>query len=314
MMKFLLTPGLCFIACLALSQKLTGDHYRKEITFTNDNDAYLFNKYDAFYTNGLFLKFSVAGEKRGHKVIRSYELGQMIYTPLIRKIYFPDDIDRPFCGYLFTKYTTRTFLPGQAMLQYSATLGIVGPASLGEAMQNAYHRIFGYSQFTGWQYQVRNELGVDLGIGYARTVWDNNSWLKLVPSGHLSLGSTFTNAKAGIYTILGAFEKNDNSVMWQAGINRNPVKTRRKYELFLYWYPQLIYQRYNATVEGGLFNKEAGAQLADITPWMYQQNLGLCYASGRWTTRLEIIYQSKEAELQKRSQQYVSLQAGYRMH
>jgi lipid A 3-O-deacylase len=299
---------------LAQAQENETDLFRKEWTFTNENDAYQFNKHDAFYTNGLFLKLAVAGTGKKHKIISSYSIGQMIYTPLIRKTYFPEDIDRPYCGYLFTRYDRTAFLPGEAMLQYSATLGIVGPASLGEAMQNSYHKMFGYARFAGWQYQVRNELGLDLGINYARTIWEDSTWIKLIPSAQLTLGNTFTNGKLGMYTVLGIFEKNGNSALWNARIHDEATDTQKKYELFFYWYPQVILQGYNATVEGGLFNKGAGAQLGETTRWMFQQNWGVCYAEGRWTARFEMVYQDKEAVTQKEAQQYGSLQLSYRIH
>ena len=88
--------------CLAYGQQQT---YKNELIFRTDNDAYLLEKKDGYYTNGMFLKLNAATEKNNHKIINSYELGQMIYTP--QDVNFYRDgigIDRPFCGYLYATY------------------------------------------------------------------------------------------------------------------------------------------------------------------------------------------------------------------
>ena len=315
MLTLLWTMMLCLWVCFSFAQdKMNSPHFSREISFTTENDAYLLGKHDAFYTNGVFLRFTKAGSKKGNKIIESWELGQMIYTPLIRKTIVPADIDRPYCGFLFGKYTRSRFLKKDAILQYSTTIGLVGPGSLGEDLQNSYHKLLGYSRFTGWIYQVQDAIGVDAGISYAETVWEDSSWIKWVPMVQASLGSNFTNARVGAYLCLGSFEKNSNSALWNARIQKTATTTRKKYELFAYWYPQLIYQGYNATVQGGLFYKgNGGAQLGEIERWMVQQNVGICYAEARWTTKVEVVFQGKEAVDQKTPQQYGSIQLSYRL-
>lgn len=290
------------------------DYFSKELSFTTENDAYLFQKKDAYYTNGVFFALSKASEKNGRKRVTSYELGQMIFTPVSRANTTPSNIDRPFCGYLFIKVSQTQFQKNDAVVKYKASVGEVGQASLGEGLQNSYHRLFHYMRFTGWQYQVQNAIGLDMGISYAQTVLEDSSWIKFVPQAQANLGTTFTNASLGIYTCLGSFEKNSNSALWNARVQTREGESRRNFELFLYWYPQVILQGYNATVEGGLLNKGTGAVLAESERWMFQQSIGLCYAKGRWTTRASWVYQSKEAVTQLRSQQYGSALVSYRLH
>ena len=302
------------LALSGLAQEAKREFYSNEVSFTNENDAYLFQKKDAYYSNGFLIKLHKAGEKKGNKIIQTYELGQMIFTPLIRKTTGPADIDRPYGGYMYAAYHHTHFNRQKEILQYKMSLGIVGPASLGEEVQFSYHKFLHFAQFTGWNYQIQNSIGIDLGIRYTKTVLEDSSWFAFLPSAELNLGNTFTNAKLGTYLCLGSFEKNSNSVLWNAKVQKTSTQTRRNHELFLYWFPQIILQVYNATVEGGMFNKGSGAALGETVPWMVQQNLGLFFAQDRWTTKLEWIYQSKEANTQKNAQQYVSLQLGYRFH
>jgi lipid A 3-O-deacylase len=303
---------LVILPVLALAQDSTRrQFYAREFSVITENDAYLFHKHDAYYTNGIFLRLNWAGEKNGRKTVHAAELGQMIYTPLIRKTQSTNDIDRPYCGYLFARYARNKFSPEDALFQYSLTLGVVGNLSLGESMQNSYHRLFDYSRFTGWQYQVQNAVGMDIGLLYARTLWQNNLG-KIVPAAQLSLGTNYTNARLGNYFCLGATEKNSNSALWNARVQTREPALRRKSEFFVYWYPEIILQGYNATVQGGLFSKGQGAVLAQPERWMFQQTVGVCYAETRWTIKAGVCFQDKEALSQKTAQQYGSLQLSYR--
>ncbi len=106
--KYLLVIACCLLVCAIHAQQ----GYDKEFSFTNENDAYLFNQADAYYTNGIFLKATKAVEGRGLKKTRFIEAGQMIYTPLIRLTQTAKDIDRPYCGYLFIKLGQASFSRG----------------------------------------------------------------------------------------------------------------------------------------------------------------------------------------------------------
>ncbi len=306
--------GICLMAITANAQEKQPDVFGKELSFTSENDAYLLQKKDAYYTNGLFFSLSRAGERKGDKLIRTYQLGQMIYTPLSKKAVINADIDRPYCGLLFLKYSETRFHKNGSVFQYSGTLNELGPSSGGEGLQNGYHKLFGYTRFTGWQYQVPNAVGLDLGISYAQTILEDSSSIKLVPQVQANLGTVFTNASLGLYTVIGSFEKNSQSDLWRARASTTTETTSRKYELFLYWYPQVIYQVYNGTIEAGLLSKGSGAVLGSSEKWIFQQAIGLCYATGRWSTRAAWVYQTREAVSQIRDQQYGSFSLSYRLH
>ncbi len=314
-MRVWLTSCFCIATLLASSQQKNRSFFTKELYFVNDNDAYLFQYRDAYYTNGIFIRYNFAGEHKKRKMIRSFELGQMIYTPLLRRANGPQDIDRPYCGYLYLRYGETRFLPRDGVMQWSATVGTIGSASLGEQVQNGYHQLFHYSRFGGWHYQLQEPLTLDASLTYAKTLINIPSFMKLMPIGQLNLGSVFTNARVGAYLCIGAFETNKTSALWNARIGAGSQYNRRKYELFVYGYPQVLFQGYNATVQGGLFfGNEENAVLRKTASLMFQQNTGLCYANNRWTTRVEVVYQSKEATTQQKPQIYASLQLGYRVY
>ncbi|MBR2648677.1 MAG: lipid A deacylase LpxR family protein [Sediminibacterium sp.] len=306
--------GLLFGVALSgsLQSQDSTSVYSKEISFKTENDAYLFQLKDAYYTNGFFLNYQWTPKGAKQKIIQGVELSQQIFTPLNRTAQVPEGIDRPYCGYLYAQYHNTRF-SNKAIVRFTGTLGVIGKASGGEWMQNWYHDLLGFSKFKGWQYQISNAVGVNAGVTYAYTLYDKNR-LKIIPHITANLGTIYTNAKLGGTLVLGLFEKNENSALWNARIDNKKVVRNRNHELFFYWQPFFMAQTYNATILGGLGTKSTTQVTAAIAPIMFQQAWGLCYAQARWTTRLELVYQSKETPSQTNPQRYGVIQLCYRMH
>lgn len=89
----------------------------------------------------------------------TFSLGQTLFTP---KDLTRDDViedDRPYAGWLFATigYQTRN---KDRLDTLEASFGIVGPAALGEELQNVMHDLRGFDRFEGWDNQLDNELGV----------------------------------------------------------------------------------------------------------------------------------------------------------
>lgn len=310
---FLIQALTLLLTLTATAQESEPEVFSREFSFTTDNDAYLFRKNDAYYTNGFFFTLKKAKEKRGLKMVNTWELSQKIFTPLIRKTAGPADIDRPYCGYLALKFSTTYFRQrNDDVMQYSAGIGQVGPASFGEAVQNGYHDLLDYARFQGWKYQVQNALGVDFGLTYAHTLLQDSSWIKLMPVLQANLGMNYTNANAGAYLCLGSFEQNKNSALWGAAVQTQRTNTRKKHELFFYAYPQFMLQLYNSTVEGGMFSKGSGAVLRNPERIVLQYSVGFVYAENRWATNVAFVHQSEEATTQTKPQQYGSVMVSYR--
>ncbi|HVZ25926.1 MAG TPA: lipid A deacylase LpxR family protein [Sediminibacterium sp.] len=282
--------------------------YKHELSVTTENDAYLFQEKDAYYTNGIFLNYRTAYYHGDQKRLSNYELGQKIFTPFRLTIRNKSDIDRPFCGFLYARFSQTRFLPN-SVFQWSATLGQTGKASLGEALQDAYHHIFNYKTFNGWQYQVPDALGLDLSAIYARPVVHNAS-LELEPMAEASLGMNYTQAGLSANICLGHLADDANSVLWHA---RADTRNAPKAEWFLFWKPELICQVYNATLQGGLMFKGNSGVYSDPAPLFFQQSIGICLASGKWSGQLAWISQTRETPVQIHPQQFASIQLNYLM-
>ncbi len=89
------------------------------------------------------------------------EIGQSIFTPQDTSRNDPDPADRPYAAWTYVGlgYIAES---GARMDRLALNLGVVGPAAMGEEVQNTFHRIIGVSTAEGWDHQLHNEPGAVL--------------------------------------------------------------------------------------------------------------------------------------------------------
>jgi len=85
-------------------------------------------------------------------------------------------------------------------------------------------------------------------------------------------------------------------------------------ELYFYYYPELTYQFYNATVQGGYFRKDKGPYISDLEDLVLAHQFGTAFAMSRCTVRLEVTIQSKESKSQRFTHDYGGIHLGYRFN
>ena len=129
---------------------------------------------DRFYTNGLRLGWtSPTGQvpsvlaTLGHSLWGdglqrvSLDVSQQIYTPANTSAVPADPHDRPYAGYLAINGSLISDTDtNRSVLMLS--LGVVGPASGGEALQNGFHDLIGQGHDKGWGSQMGNVPAVEL--------------------------------------------------------------------------------------------------------------------------------------------------------
>src|ERR1700761_2233195 len=91
---------------MLIGLSVSAQEYRNEFGFRTDNDSYLFNGSDRYYTNGLFIYFNHALKIKPDSTslqnkILGFEIGQKIYNPQSGVIPYAFYDDRPFAGYLY---------------------------------------------------------------------------------------------------------------------------------------------------------------------------------------------------------------------
>jgi lipid A 3-O-deacylase len=136
-----------------------------------------------------------------------FSVGQQLYTPSSRRRTDIQLNDRPFAGWLFGRWALHAFDTDRSQT-LSLDLGVVGPAAGGQASQNFFHGLQGYTPFRGWGNQLRNEVGVLVAYESRREILKGSSTSLI---GHYGggLGNIETYLSTGLRLQFGADLLND---------------------------------------------------------------------------------------------------------
>lgn len=312
-MKSLFTTlllGLISLGCFAQS-------FKNEFGFKTENDAYLATLNDRYYTNGLFIYFrrAIDPAKFSEKVEKkTYEIsaGQKMYTPYWGQVAKKEDQDRPFAGYLYAGGAYSIFYKNESVLKTSIELGTVGPNSLAQDAQEFLHKTVGFYTPAGWEYQIKNELAVNLSANYSKLlIRSNDNVVDLSGAGYANLGTTFSGLGASVLFRAGRLNQLFNSAYHNAVIGNSKTAALNKSEFFFYLKPQLNVVAYDGTIQGSLFNNYSPLTFG-VKPIVFEQQFGVNYSSKRFTIDFNIIFKTKEVKSIAKAQNYGGLSLYYR--
>jgi len=185
---------------------------------TLDND--LFVGEDSGYTNGIFLSLYEAELEQGKMpehdfwvaplmwsmsqkdrifAVNSYSIGQTMATPSDISIENPAQDELPYSALLALSNSYLTITPTYADL-VSTTIGIIGPAALGEESQKFVHKVVGADDPKGWDTQLKNEPVFQLSRARTWRSWVSESGHSdILTSCELSLGTIRSAISGGAY-------------------------------------------------------------------------------------------------------------------
>lgn len=193
--------------------------YAKAFTINWENDS--FTGTDQDYSNGLKMTWSQAYEppagqkgningwmfkhlplmnKPDARRAASFSIGQSIFTPEDTERVDLDENDRPYAGYSYLEFG---FISAKGTRQdvWEFEIGIVGPSSQAEAIQDLTHDIIDVDRAMGWDQQLDNELGLNLTFGSYWRMWHfrNGSGFSIDVIPHLGgrLGNIAIHANTG---------------------------------------------------------------------------------------------------------------------
>jgi hypothetical protein len=190
-----------------------------DLRFEMDND---FNNFwlppqkrpDIDYTNGLrvsanrttplpglsrltsnlpFCSITMAATRCGSARV---EIGQEIYTP-VNDADVNLKYDRPYAGWLYASYAAHVSTETEDRVS-TARIGVVGPPSMAQGVQTAFHRLFPWARHpVGWETQLRFEPGIV--ASYSRSYLVGSSLIsskavQLIPEWNVSAGNVLTGA------------------------------------------------------------------------------------------------------------------------
>lgn len=236
---------------------------------------------DSYYTAGEALSFS---NSKIHKTpaqiilnkicstkdysFTGFGIEQRIFTPY--SIENPNSIenDRPYTAYfLISNYSVSINLEKKLLFSNEIAIGLMGKYAFGEEAQSFVHKIIGSSIPIGWDNQLESAFLIDYRFRVEKS-FDNNWLVKhIVPFSEVRIGTLTDRIKLGLTTkfgnktsFLNSKKSTDNKFVWA-------------------WVMELNLQGvfYDATLEGGLFNKEDPVKLAkqDIISQQYQVRTGI---------------------------------------
>jgi hypothetical protein len=143
------------------------------LSLTIENDAFSIPGTDRYYTAGESLGYVLPTgvlpdfvANAGHTLFGegsqriAFDLQSTIYTPVNTQAYDPDPRDRPYAGQL-ALHTTLIQDTDTTRTLAQISIGVIGPASLGQSIQNGFHQIIGDTKSNGWHYQLKNEPTLD---------------------------------------------------------------------------------------------------------------------------------------------------------
>lgn len=196
-------------------------------TLQVENDR--FTNADRHYTNGMRLAWVSDSHEHGpswaHELLQTlyplapirsgrigFALGHNMYTPENTDSYDLVRDDRPYAGWLYgsvglqaetSQFGDTDEKRFDTIDSIELSVGVVGPAALGEPVQNEWHDIIGVARANGWSHQLKNEPAVNLAF---ERRWRPGTYQVIgtgletdfIPSLGGSLGNVFTQANAGI--------------------------------------------------------------------------------------------------------------------
>ncbi len=313
---------ICILLLSVLFAQAQQKNYQNAIGFQTDNDAYLAQGSDKYYTNGLFLYFrhAISTDTTNAKLfgkVLGFEIGQKMFNAQSAVIPAARYVDRPFAGYLYLGSSLQYLFKNESVLKLGLQLGVTGPAALGQEAQEFIHQLLGFYAPSGWQYQIRNNIGVNLTTSYDRLLFRKNRF-DLAGNLQANLGTTFTGAGAGLTLRFGKFNPLYHSVSTSGLVAKNRViKEARRREFFFYLKSAVNYIAFDATVQGSLFPDKV-LNLAEITgdtaPFVLSQEVGGALTAGRWVFNLAAIFKSREVKTMVKAHQWGTATFLYRFN
>ncbi len=174
--------------------------------------------------------------------------------------------DRPFAAaFMLKSFAAAIDNARRQRLSYSFNIGLIGPGAFGKETQVAIHRATGNDTPNGWVNQIKNDLVLNYEFGYEKQLLRYNDLLAIHANTNLKLGTLFTNGSLGLTGMVGLINDPFNE------------GTRKNFKLYAYCQPLVSVIGYDATLQGGMFNRESIYTIFkdDIERFTAQNNYGI---------------------------------------
>lgn len=272
----------------------------KYFRFHYDND--FFTNSDYYYTQGVSFEYvnpairkfflsKILFQPRNNNAIKFGIAGNSIgFTPTS---YASDSIlygDRPFAGtFSFKLFKIASDTIKNHRFSTSLFLGLIGQGAGGYEIQHGIHKWFNDALPHGWQYQIQNDIILDYQIKYEKKLFGYANNFLLSTASEVRIGTYNNKIMAGPTVMLGNFKNPYES-------NEKDRLLRKKFRYYVYGFPQITFVGYDATLQGGIFNRHSPYTIAagDVSRITYQGNYGFVFDIGKMTFEYNQSYITRE--------------------
>jgi lipid A 3-O-deacylase len=128
-------------------------------------------------------------------------ISQQIFTARRKTLEDPPHNDRPYAGYLYGSLSLHA-MDERSLGTIELSLGVIGPDSGAEQIQDGVHEILGKGSPEGWRHQISNQfagmLTVERRWRFDRQISESGLEMGLVPAMGVNLGNLQTSAAVGV--------------------------------------------------------------------------------------------------------------------
>ncbi len=295
----------------AAFRQINNDNYFK-IHFEND----FFTHTDWYYSQGISLEFvNPALEKNPlNKILlrldNQLDNNKKFGLDLQINAFTPTDIvntppnDRPYAATLTLKnFLISNNFESKSRLSSSLVLGVIGPSAFGKEIQTQIHKWTDNYLPLGWPQQVKNDVIINYNVNHEQRIFDLGHFLALNTNAQLKLGTMNTKLQAGITLMAGKFIS-----PFEANAEQ------KRFQFYAYSQPLISVVGYDATMQGGLFNRNSPYTIrdGDITRLTVENQTGVILQIHRFHVEAFVAFISKEFEA-GRTHRWGGLKLGFEL-
>lgn len=286
------------------TSSIKNNESEKYFRFHYDNDY--FTATDEYYTQGITLEYV-------HPVLKHNPINKLLlkpkhsdakygirfdhfgYTPTSIRSEFIRYGDRPFCGNLsFSSFMIAIDTLKQQRLSTTLTVGVIGSKAGGREMQVKIHEWLKNITPLGWEYQIANDVILNYQINYEKALYHYRNVFIVNSISELRVGTHTDKIKSGFNFMV-------SNIPNPYASNAQTQTTKKKFRYYVYGQVQPGFTVYDATLQGGLFNKTSPYTLSakELTRLTLQGDFGLVMKIRKLTLEYCQSFITKEFETGK---------------
>jgi len=278
----------------SMIRSIHADHYFR---FYYENDFIALTDY--YYTSGMNIELvkpsfqknplnKLFFHLRGSKMKYGLALDHYAFTP--RYIYLSDILynERPYAGCISVN-SFRIALNEKKRKQVSTSLmlGLIGPDTFWEPVQTFLHKyLIPAPQPKGWDHQIQNDLILSYKLNIEKNFIKSGSFFL---NGNLEAVAGTMNDKlsSGLSVLIG--KMNDPFQSYE-------TMEKKKWELYFFGHSFISAIGYDATLQGGVFNKKSPYTLSssEVNRFTFQNQIGLVFHHKKFSLEFSESFLSKE--------------------